>query len=198
MRALLFENPYALIPVLLVVDLFTIWFWSRRRTRRTARTAVGALVASVVLAGLQSIVVTDRERVVGVCRAMATAAGRGDVDAFADLISGEFDVPMPEGRPFGKAELVEAFRRGFARWNVEEERVADFDVTVADGRAHASFTVGCRLISDDVMLRRHVSRWRVDLVQANGDWFVTGVTPVRTPVFPFDSLGDVVNYDHAR
>lgn len=198
MRALLFENPYALIPLLLVIDLGAIWYWSRRRTRRTGRTAIGALLASAALVVLQWVVVTDRERVVGVCRAMASAAGRGDVDAFAELVSDDFQWSGRDDAEFGKAELVEAFRRGFKQWNVEEERVSQVNVSVDGERATVAFSVSCRLISDEIMIRWHTSRWRVDLTQRDRDWVVTNVAPVRTLVFPFDTLGDVINYDRAR
>lgn len=191
LTSILFENPYALIPILVATDLVLVQLWNRRRTPRTGRLAMIALIASPLLVVIQAVVVTDAENIRAFCRRLATASVRGDLVQLDACIANDFRVSV-RNREWTKEDLMDAIRRAADYWTIEEERLSGFGLIIEGTSATAEFQATCRLISDAVMIPRHVSKWRLQLVRRDGTWRVTHIQPIRTRFFPFDNLTDVL------
>ena len=74
---------------------------------------------------------------------------------------------------------------------IDEARLSRFEISVDGGLATARFQAACRLISADIMVARHVSGWKIELVRAGESWRVRAVVPVRSRSLPYDSLADL-------
>ena len=181
-----------LIPTLVVIETVLLRIWSWRRTQRTGAVAIAGLIAIPVLVFIQAIVVTDAEAIRRVCRQMADAVAKGDVDAVADCLSDRFRIEDGD-RIWDKSAVVERIRGVLSeRWDVEEQRLSAFKISVAHQRATATFKATCRLITSEMMIPHHESFWRLTMVAEEGTWRAERIEPVRTRWFPYDSLADVL------
>jgi hypothetical protein len=188
LRAVLFEQPLYLIPILVIVLFVLVRVWARRRTARTARAVWIGLAVAVLLLVMQALVVTHRERIVLVCRAMATAVQDGDVPAIASHVADGF-----EAEGYDKTAFVSRLKQTLTRVHVEDAKLGGFEVTVEGGRtARAVFTASARLILPDSVTYRSASRWDVHFERISGVWRMVSVKPISTPTFPFDHLRDVL------
>lgn len=156
--------------------MILLHLWSRRRTVLTGRMAVAGLAAIPLLVAVQLLVTTDRERIIAICGELARAAGQADVMAFGGHISEDFQIVEGQ-RVWGKAELLDAFEQVLRRWDIEEERLGKFETVVSGDSAETTFRATCRLISNDLMVPRHVSKWELSLVKIEGKWRVTHMKP---------------------
>ena len=189
-RFVLFESPYSLIPILVGLEIVLLHFWSRRRTPLTGWTAVGGLIAIPLLVAVQILVVTDRERIIRICRELAKATAQADTTALGRHIAANFAINSP-GRVSNKAGLLDEFERILSKWDVEEERLSAFDVAVDGHTARATFHATCRLISNDLMIPRHVSKWKLEFAKLDTVWLVTHIRPSSTPPWKRGSLPDL-------
>lgn len=190
-RSILFEAPYTLIPILVGVELVLLGIWSRRRTPLTGRMALGGLIAIPLLVAAQFLVVTEQERIIRLCRELAKAVGQADIAAIGPHISEDFQVRCGD-RLLEKSELLDEVERVLAKWDVEEERLGAFEIVVHGEAATSAFQATCRLISNDLEVPRHVSRWRIKLAKTDAAWQVTHIQPVATALSPYDSLLDLL------
>jgi hypothetical protein len=187
-RAVLFEQPLYLIPILVAVQFVLIRVWARRRTVRTARAVWIGLTVAVLLLVMQALVVTHRERVILICRAMAAAVEDGDVSAIASHVAERF---AAEG--YDQTAFVSRLTDTLTRVHVEDAKLSAFAVTVEGGRtARAVFTASARLIFPESTTYRSASRWEVHFERIAGAWRMVSVKPISTPTFPFARLREVL------
>lgn len=187
LRAVLFEKPLYLIPILIVVQFVLVRVWAARRTARTARTVWIGLAVAALLLVMQMLVVTHRERITIICRAMATAVEDGDVPAIASHVADGFDA---EG--YDKTAFVSRLKQTLTRVHVEDAKLSGFEVTVEGGRtARAVFTASARLIFPESVTYRSASRWELHFERVSGEWRMVSLKPISTPTFPFSHLRDV-------
>ena len=189
-QSILFENPYALLPFLIPAALVLVWTWDRRRTRLTERLAIGGIATIAILVVLQAVVVTDRERVRRVCEALAGALCDGDLRALATHVSDDFRIESGD-RVWHKSDFLFHCEDTLSVWDIDEVRLRRFNISIDGDLATAKFQAVCRLISADIMVARHVSGWKIELVPAGESWRVRAVVPVRSRSLPYDSLADL-------
>jgi len=179
LRVILLESPLQLLVVLVFLDFILLHIWTRRRTRLTARLAWAGLIAVPVALTLQYLVVTDQERLRNSCRRLARATGQADVAGFARFIADDF-VAERRGRRADKSELLRQFEELLTRWDVQEERLSDFTYEVAADQANVEFQASCRLVSNDILVPYHVSRWRLTFRRDGDAWRVTHIEPLTS------------------
>lgn len=189
-QSILFESPYAVLPCLMAAAVVAVWIWLRRRTRLTGRLAIGVIAAIPILFALQATVVTDRERARGVCEALAGALSDGDLRVLATHISDDFRIGSGD-RAWSKSDFLARCKNTLSIWDIDDAQLSRFDISVDGALATARFQATCRLISADIMVARHISRWKVELVRVGEFWRVRAVVPIRSRSLPFDSLADL-------
>jgi hypothetical protein len=141
---------------------------------------------------LQALVVTDRERLVSICHAMAQAVQKGDVGGVAEHVSPQFLNQDPQGgRSIGKVQLIETLEQLLSRYDVEEPRLRQFEVEVAGAEAVVRFTASCRIITSDEIIAPMGSAWELSFARAEGSWRVIDIRPRPTPLFPYRRLSDI-------
>lgn len=194
MFRVLFEWSWGTLGVLLAAAVVALTVWRRRRTRGAGRAAFVTLTAIPVWVGVQAWVVTDGERIAGLCRDVADAAARAEAAAVAARFADVITVGR-RGEQWSREELTDAVHRALTVWKIEEPRLRRLRVEMDDEHpllATASFEVVCRLVGPELLLPRHVSGWRLRLDKSEGTWRVTEVYPVRSEWFPFDSLTEAL------
>ncbi len=191
LSSLLFESPWTVVPGLALVEMVLLANWNRRRTRRTARIAIAGLAAIPLSVALQVLVVTEGERIARACREMASAIAAGDVAAIGHHVSDSF-VVTARGGPNDKPELLDRAKATLTRWDVEEEWLRGVEVEVTGDKADVTFQSVCRLITNQGIIPRHVSRWRLRFAREGDTWKVVDVQPLRGRWMPFDSLADLL------
>ncbi len=187
LQAILFENEYVLIPLLFVVELVLLGIWSRRRTPVAGRIAAGGLVVGPLMLMVQAVVETDAERIEDVCRSMALAVEDGDVTSIARHLSGEMRIETGV-RTWDAAELLDRVRRRLALWDVEEGKLSKFETLVDGDRAEVEFQARCRLVTPEMIVPNHVSRWRLEFRREGDRWKIDDVRPLPTRWMPHESL----------
>ena len=182
-----FEDRIALLTTLALVEFVLLWAWARWRTRRTRQLASGGFVAACLLLAAQSLVLTDREKIITVCKEMACAIEEGDVDGVGEHIAQEFVVGSID-----RETLLAALRRILAQVRVEDPRLRRFEVTVGGGRGHADFHARCRLVTPDAVESALLTGWRLTFEHIDDRWQVVEIAPVPTAMFPYRTLVDVL------
>jgi len=189
---LLFERPLLLVPVLVAVQLVLIGVWSRRRTRGARRVMFAGFIAFALLVLLQALVVTDRERLVASCWALARAVQAGDVEAFADHVSENFATEgLHREATVGKEGLTEWLEQVLHTYSVEEPNLRQFQIEVTGDRALVRFTATCRIITPQEVVSRYPSAWEFDFGWSERRWQVTDIRPQPTRLFPYRRLADI-------
>jgi ketosteroid isomerase-like protein len=191
MKALLFEEPLLLIPVLAVTLLVLAIVWSRRRTPGAWRALLAGLLAAPLLIIVQALVVTDREQIIRVCSQMADAVERGDVPAFAVHIADDFRAADGGGGAFTREDLLAALARSLARYHPEGVRLTGFQVTTDGDSGTAEFSATARIVTSETAMDRVLSRWRLRFRRNDRAWQVIDIQPVPTPFWPFRSLREI-------
>ncbi len=157
----------------------------------TGRLAGACVVLSPLLLLLSVAIVTDRERIAAVCREMAVAVGSSKIDQVGQHISRSFQTASRNGM-LDRDDFLDVVRSALKRWDVEEERLSDFEIETRGDRATVSFRATCRLVGPELMLPRHVSVWDLEFSREGSGWKVVDVQPRRTAMMPVDSLGDLL------
>lgn len=187
LKAFLFERPLYLVPVLVVAQFILIRVWAQRRTAGSRRAAWIGLVVAVLLLAAQRLVVTDRERIIALCRMMALAVEDGDVPAVAAHVADHFDA-----KGMNKADFVARLTRGLTTVHVERSRLSDFQCTFDNSRhAHVRFLANARVVYGREVALRQPSAWELLFERVGESWQMTSLKPVRIPAFPFDHLSEL-------
>ena len=182
-----------LIPVLAAVLFLLIAVWSRRRTPRARRAVWGGFVVFPLLVLLQALVVTDRERLIGICHDLANAVRRADVNAFGEHISPLFQSdPGPGSVTWDKAVLLERFESAKSTYRIEEPRLRTFEIRVDGARAVVRFAATCRIVTAEQIITRHLSNWELIFERQTGGWRITNIRPRSSRLFPYRRLHDLL------
>ena len=120
---LLFESPWLLLVVLVAVQFGLIIVWSWRRSRLSARAVWTGFVAMPTLIALSLLVVTPRERVIGLCRDLASMVDAGDVAGIARHLAEDFDAAQMDRDAF-----LESVERSLTHYHVDDARLRRFEV----------------------------------------------------------------------
>ena len=184
---MLFESRIALLTTLALVEFVLLWAWARWRTRRTRQLALGGFVVACLLLVIQTLVVTDRERIITICREMACAIEDGDVDGVGKHVAQTFAADSID-----REALLASLTRILTQVCVEDPRLTRFEVTVDGARGGADFHARCRLVTPDAIEFARPTRWRLTFERVDGRWQVVEITPVPTAVFPYRTLADVL------
>jgi hypothetical protein len=188
MRYLLFESPYLLIPILVIVEYILLVTWLRRRTPGSKRAALIGLLICVAAPIAQYLVVTHPERLRAACAAMVEAAERGDTDAIAQRVAPNFAV-----RDIDRERFLRGVEQALSRWHVEDAGMRNARIEVSGNRATVSFTVTCRVIATDEVLSGVVTAWTTTFEWIDGKWLLVAVEPKETPLFPMRRLEDIIH-----
>lgn len=178
--------------MLAVAQFVLIAVWSRRRTPRARRAVWGGFVVFPLLVLLQALVVTDRERLMGICHDLADAVRRADVDAFGEHISPRFQSdPGPGDVAWDKAALLERFESASSTYRIEEPRLRTFEIQVDGARAAVCFAATCRIVTAEQIIARRPSNWELIFERQASGWRVTNIRPRPSRLFPYRRLHDL-------
>jgi len=176
LKAFFLESPWLLIASTVSLEIVLVHLWLRRRTRWLSRAAIVGLIAIPGLATLQAVVVTDHESVINQCWLLAHAVGNEELDTVGDCLCDELTVGRSE-RLGTRASFLKEMARILDRWDVQEVRLGRFTVVISDSRASVDLRASCRLMSSELTVPMHVSRWHLELNRRGGRWLVTEIRP---------------------
>ncbi len=183
---LLFENVWLLLVTLVAIQFTLIAFWSWRRTRRSARAVWAGFAAVPVLLLLSIVVVTPRERIIGLCRDLAVMVDEGNVVAIREHLAEDF-----EAAGMNRDEFLDRVEQTLTLYHVDDARLRGFDITLSRNvEAVAVFNAVCRVRSVDAFLDRLISRWRLTFSGAGRIWRITRIETIPTPFSPIHDLRD--------
>jgi hypothetical protein len=186
LQYLLFEQPYALIPLVVVAAYACLVIWLRRRTPGAKRALIVALLLAVLLPILQWWVVTDRERIHRICLAMTASAEQGDVAAFDRYVSSRFEVGELD-----RAALRAAAERAYTRYDIVTAKLKSPQIEVNQDRAEVDFGVQVTMSGGDFP-GQGLTTWTAVFEREADGWRLVEIHPRRTPFFPFDRLEELV------
>jgi hypothetical protein len=188
MTALLLEHPVVLAFCWLVIEGTLVAVWSSRRTRATRRAVLIGLAALPVLEAVSLLVVTQPERVTSICRDMAAAVERDDMEALARHLDAEFSAVDLDRDAF-----LDAVSRTLAQFEVKEPYLHQFEVLVSPrDAAVAEFNSSCYVVGTGIRRQRLLSRWRVMFRRRGDTWRMITVEALPLPLSPIRNLRDVL------
>ena len=186
---LLFESPWMVLVLLVVIQFGLTAIWSRRRSRLWARIVWTGLGAIPLLPLVSILVVTSREQIVGLCHDLAAMVDEGDAAAIGLHLAGDF-----EAAGLDRMEFLERVERTLARYGVDNARLHRFNVAFPRKKEGvAVFDSTCRIRSVDAFLDRLTARWRVTFRSHDGPWQVTKIEALPTPLSPIRSVHDCLH-----
>ena len=172
---------------LVVMQLALIAVWSNRRTRSARRIMLAGLALCILLPAIQHLVVTDRERIEGVCHRLVRLTESGNVDGIAACIDPDFET---DG--VSRARFVDAVRHTLTRVQILDASLHNVRIETTADAAEARFSVTCKVVGESQMHYGVLSAWTVRLVRDGQTWRVIGLTPRETPVFPYHRLSQII------
>ncbi len=191
MQAILFENPYLLVPILFGIEFVLVAAWNLRRTRLTGRLAAGGLVVFPLMVLVQAIVVTRAERIRNVCEQVVRAVGEGDVRGVTAHLADDFRFEG-RGETWDKAAVTERIERALQRWDVSHCRLSQFEVTGDGDAVRSLFQATCRVSSMELSARAVPTRWELGWRVTDDACEITEIKPVQTRWMPYDGLDDLL------
>jgi len=182
----LLENRLLLFGVWMLVQLALIGVWSWRRSRTANRGVWVGLIALPVLLALSTVVVTQREQLIALCRKLAVHVERGEVRQIAEHLNAKF-----ESGDLDREAFVERLEPALKRFNISNLYLSrfEFDFDDADHVA-VELSATCNVRTADAFFGRVLSRWRVKFVRRAGEWYLTSVEVIPTPLSPVRDVRD--------
>jgi len=145
--------------------------WSRRRTDLARRVMLAGLVVSPVLVVVQALVVTERERLRGVCEDLANAIRHVDLDTFEAHLTPDFTYRgVALGRLTGRETMRQRLEQTLLRYRVEEPRLRGFEMEVGRERAVVRFIAVCRVVSAEAIEPSLRSSWELTFRRVSDAW----------------------------
>lgn len=190
MQALLFERPAYLIPVVVLAELVLLLLWQRWRTPPARQAVRLGLILFPLMIAVQSLVTTDRERIVLVCRQLASAVEDADTDRLADYLSDDIIAQSAQGTALNKTALLARLSEMLNKYHVEELRLRDIDVEFDESTVQVRFRAICRVVAQSSIYPRIVTSWLLHLDSSEQGWRVTRIQQLRSPVHGLDLLTD--------
>lgn len=185
-RHVLLENRLLLFGIWVLLQFVLIGVWSWRRTRAANRGVWIGLIALPVLLLLSTVIVTQREQITALCRKLTGHVERGEVRQIADHL----DTPF-EAAELDRNAFIERIEPALKRFGITNLRLSRFEFTfTGDDKATVELSATCNVRTADAFFDRVPSRWRLNLVRRAGDWYLTSVEAIPTPLSPVRNLRD--------
>ncbi|HRX87162.1 MAG TPA: nuclear transport factor 2 family protein [Phycisphaerae bacterium] len=184
LRYIFLENPYVLIPLLLIGTYACFVAWLRRRTPRAKRVLLVAVLLCVALPIVQQLVVTDREQIRAVCDEIGDAVEAGDVDAILAHTANDFQM-----YEIDREHLAERARRAIEHYRPKDIHISGFRVEVDGDRATVHYRSRCT-VTGDVPVGAVVLEWKAVFVRVDGEWRLQSAE-ATSPLQPGFQLRDV-------
>lgn len=183
---LLFESPWLLLILLALIQsgILATWWW--RRDGFWTRAMWVGFAALPTLLALSLVVVTPTERIVRLCRELASMVDSGDVTGIGRHLADDF-----EAADFGKTEFLRRAGNTLKRFQVDNARLRAFEVEFpAHGQGLAVFNAVCRIRSTEFVTDWMLSRWRVTFQNDGRHWRVTSIDVLPTRFSPLRHVRD--------
>ncbi len=131
------------------------------------------------------MVTTERERLSIVCDALVKAVDVGDVAAIELRVSDSFDA---EG--YDKESFMALVNRGLERVDIEDASMTGDSFEINGSHAVVIIRADC-FVNMEGFHQRLPSKWRLTFEKIGDEWKLIEVTPISTPVFPYNRLHDL-------
>lgn len=180
------ESRVLLFGVWIVVQLVLIAIWSSRRTRAASRAVWIGLVALPTLMLVSTVVHTEREKLMALCRTLARHIQHGEARPIESRLADDFSAAGLDRDAF-----IERLEPALERFGLDNIRLTQFDITFdGDDRATVELSASCNVRTADRFLSQVLSRWRVVFARIHGEWQITTIEAVPTPFSPIRNLRD--------
>ncbi len=179
MTWLFLEAPLVLLGVLIAIQFLLVCLWSWRRTPATGRAVWIGFGAIPLLLLLSWLVITPRERLLGICQNIATHAERGEVDFIGRYIVDDVDA---DG--WDHEELLSNIERLLAVYRLQHTSFSGFEVTPDGNEQVAEFQVSCDVSTREGDLQRLPTAWRLTFRGQGKEWMIVRIESI--PVFPLN------------
>jgi hypothetical protein len=182
----LFERPWRLAVSWVGLQFLLICLWSWQRTPRIRHAVLFGFAVFPVLLAASILVVTDRERVITLCRELALEVERGDAFAIEqhladDFLAGDLD----------RDRFADRLQTALERYRVDYPRLRRFDVSFpSETTAIAEFEATARVRSPNTFYGQMLSKWRISFRRHHKDWLITSLEAIPTPLSPIRDLRD--------
>lgn len=181
-----FERPWRLTVSWVAVQFLLICVWSWLRTPRTGQAALFGFAVFPVLLVASIFVVTDRERVIALCRELAHEVERGNAFAIEQHLADDFMAGN-----LARNGFADRLRVALERYRVDYPRLRRFNVSFpSDTTAKAEFEATARVRAPDAFHGQMMSRWRVGFRRHEDAWMVTSLEALPSPLSPIRDLRD--------
>jgi len=168
----------------IAIQLVLIAVWSWRRSSVWSRVVWAGFVAFPALLVLSVVVVTPRERIVGLCRELTRLVEGGNVAAIGGHLADDF-----EAAGLDRDDFLERVTEALTNYRVTDARLSRFEVKFPQERVGiAEFQAVCWVRSADKYQDRLLSRWRLTFRGQGRDWKVRGIEALPTPLSPISNL----------
>jgi hypothetical protein len=171
LRHLFYEDATWVYVALVLAELVLFWNYFRRRTRRTALCLLIPLALGGTVFAVETLVVTDREKIMGTVREIASDYQRGGLNAARLYLYDGY-----EGFGGDKDSLLSQAE------NVQSIKLTNPRLTVSEQRAELWITSVVRL-SDDLGGGTLSFRWCVSWIRLLEGWKIDRVNTPE-PVVP--------------
>lgn len=183
---LLLESPFLLLAVLVAIQFGLICVWSWRRSPLWRRIVWSGFAAIPTLLLISVLVITTRERIIELCRDLATMAEHGDIARIGRHLADDLEIAG-----LNRDEFLDRVRQRLSSYRVKDARLRRFEVTrPGEGGVQAVFDAVCSIESADAFLRQMVSRWRVTFRRSGARWEIVDVEALPTPLSPIRDIRD--------
>ena len=177
---LLWENPWLLLGLLVVIQFALISIWSRQRSRTWARIVWIGFGALPTMLLLSHFVVTPRERIINLCHDLAHRVDEGNVAGIGPYLADDF-----EAAGLDRSAFLNRAEKMLTRHHVDKPKLRGFEITFPHpDEGIATFTVQARIRSEGVFLDWSVTRWQLGFRRRGDVWQVTQVAVGLTPLSP--------------
>lgn len=183
---LFLESPWLLLVLLVAMQFAVIAIWSRNRNRAWARVVWTGFALVVALPAFSLLVVTPRERVIGLCRELAVMVDAGDVEGIAHHLSDEF-----AAGGLDRVAFLDRVEERLSHYHVDYPTLRHFETAFpTSDEAVVVFDAACSVRSVDAFVDRLRSRWRLRLRKYGQQWRVTEIEALPTPLSPIRNMRD--------
>ncbi len=184
---IILESRVLLLLAWAPLQIAAIAFWSWQRTDIARRVVWSGFAALPVLMVVSTLVVTQREEVITLCRRLARAVEQADVATIAQHIAPDFSAAG-----YDRDSFLDRLDQRLHQVRVQRPRLSSFDVIPADGATIVTFTAAAGVRAPDMPHQYLLTRWRIHLRRTPDAWRITRLEPLPTATFPIRDLRQFV------